>query len=50
MYSYVLLTPQQCHFDQLLVNLQVEAAFIKDSMKIEWNAEVCRVLGREKEE
>lgn len=30
---------QQCHFDQLLVDLHIDAAYIKESMNIKWVAE-----------
>ena len=32
---------QQCEYDQLLVNLHMEATYIKEGMNIKWQYEVC---------
>ena len=43
--SYQSLRTQQLEFDQLLVNLQMEAGTAKEGMRIDWKSEVLYVGG-----
>lgn len=35
---------QQCDYDQLLVNLQMEGTCVKEAMRINWRAEVSLIV------